>query len=1092
MKCSRCQVQNLASAKFCQECGQTILHKCSACAEALAPGAKFCHACGAPATVAPAPADTSNAAVTAVGERRQATVLFADISGYTALCARSDAEQVQAMLTCFFAAMEQRVDTYGGTVIDRIGDAIMAVFGAPIAHGNDAERAVRCALDMHKTAATLHDCDGQPLRLHIGLASGEVVAARIGGGASSKYSVTGDTVNLAARLDALAADGETLISAPLRAAVLGTVEAQDLGDRQIKGFGIAMQVWKVSGLGEHSVERLPLFGRRAELAQVGGALDSVQHGGTGVTIYLRGDAGIGKSRFAAEIRARAMYSGFDAHLGRVLDFGVGKDEGAIPTVLRAVLGVPAQSGDAETRAALHRALEHGLIEDQEELFINDWLDLAQPPEWKAVFDAMDNANRVRRGGETLTALLRRAATRKPLMITIEDIHWAAADLLPQLVAMTRAAEAAPLMLVLTSRIEGDPLDKTARAALQACPLLTIDLSPLRTQDAQQMARSLMPDAIEQINHCVARAEGNPLFLEQLLRARHEPDIGSVPASIQSLVLARADRLAPHDRHTIQAAAVLGKQFTSASLQGIMEVVTVSCDGLVAADLLRPDGSGFLFAHAMIHDAVYASTLKSTRRQLHRRAAAWFGASEPVLQAKHLDRAEDPNAAVAYLVAARYEIERFRHDSALELADRGALLATSDPVSCDDTACQIALVRAEALRETGRSAESIDGFRHASELARSDLQRCHAWMGVAAGYRITGAFDDAMHALDQAQPIAERLGLSTECSQIHHVRGNLLFAQGKVSQCDAQHQLALEYAVRNGDVECEAQALSGLGDVQYAQGRMHSALDYFQRCVALCAGRLWLRIESPNSNMIGHCMWYLNRLDEAVQEVRRAVEQARQVGGLQVQVFAQTSLAQFLTESGRIEEAEHALDAGLSLARTTGSRRYESLNLYWRSELRLQQGRRDEARQSLDLALALARETGMGFVGAALFGRRARIADDANERALALQEGEALLQGPCLSHCHLWFYRDAIEACAAAADWERGSRYAQALETFVRAQPLPWALLLVERYRALRDAANSQTHDAGVPQLAAVRTMAVSAGLGWALPAIDQALAKAAG
>jgi len=112
--------------------------------------------------------------------------------------------------------------------------------------------------------------------------------------------------------------------------------------------------------------------------------------------------------------------------------------------------------------------------------------------------------------------------------------------------------------------------------------------------------------------------------------------------------------------------------------------------------------------------------------------------------------------------------------------------------------------------------------------------------------------------------------------------------------------------------------------------------------------------------------------------------------------------------------------------------------------------------------------------------------------LALQEGEALLQGPCLSHCHLWFYRDAIEACAAAADWERGSRYAQALETFVRAQPLPWALLLVERYRALRDAANSQTHDAGVPQLAAVRTMAVSAGLGWALPAIDQALAKAAG
>jgi len=218
-----------------------------------------------------ASADTSNAAVTAVGERRQATVLFADISGYTALCARSDAEQVQAMLTCFLAAMEQRVDSYGGTVIDRIGDAIMAVFGAPIAHGNDAERAVRCALDMHKTAATLHDCDGQPLRLHIGLASGEVVAARIGSGASSKYSVTGDTVNLAARLDALAADGETLISAPLHV-VPEPARRGGAGGSSCRGAGAASG-W-TSGAGLRAAKSALLLTESGRIEEAEPALDA--------------------------------------------------------------------------------------------------------------------------------------------------------------------------------------------------------------------------------------------------------------------------------------------------------------------------------------------------------------------------------------------------------------------------------------------------------------------------------------------------------------------------------------------------------------------------------------------------------------------------------------------------------------------------------------------------------------------------------------------------------------------------------------------------------------------------------------------------
>jgi class 3 adenylate cyclase/tetratricopeptide (TPR) repeat protein len=1098
MKCQGCQHENNAAAKFCQECGSALARHCLACGGTLGLAAKFCPECGAVAgvegsvaarAVAPAPQQfSSDASGSVAGDRRQAAVLFVDISGYSAQCARSDAEQVQAMLSRFFDAMDRVIETYGGHVIDRIGDAVMVVFGAPVAHGNDAERAVRAALEMHNAATTLVDCDGQPLRLHIGVASGEVVAATIGTGVTSKYSVTGDAVNLAARLVASATDDETLISESLRGLVFAAVEAQALGERAIKGLAAPVPIWKLLGLRDVRPEHSPLVGRHAELAQVSSAMDVVRDRGTGLTIFVRGDAGIGKSRLVTEFRERARQRGFDVPLGQVLDFGVGKGQDAVPTVLKAVLNVATQADNAARRLGVDLGLASGLIEGDEELFVNEWLDLRQPSALKAIFDAMDNTTRIRRSGEALAAVLRRAAARQPRLVIFEDIHWAAADLLPHLAAITQVAAQAPLILVLTSRIEGDPLDKTWRAAVHACPLLTIDLAPLRAQDAQLMAGTLLQGSSGFAQRCVARAEGNPLFLEQLLRAGSDSEATSVPPTIQSLVLERVDRLAAHDRSAVQAASVIGKRFALDSLRAISTDPGAGIDALVAADLVRRDGSGFLFAHALIQEAVYASILKSIRRDLHRRAAAWFGDAEPVLQAEHLDRGEDPGAAHAYLVAAIHQTERFRYEIALRLAERGAVLIAAAPIAGAATACELALLRGEVLREMGRSSDSIDGFRAATELARDDLQRCHAWMGVAAGDRITGAFDDAMDALNQAQPIAERLDLPEESSKIHHTRGNLLFAQGKVAECDAQHQRALAHAVRSGNLECEAQALSGLGDAQYAQGRMQSALAYFQRCVELCAGHAWVRIEGPNRCMSGHCLWYQNRIGEAIEEARHACDVAHRYGVVPVQVFAQASLTQFLIEAGRAVDAELACEAGLALARAAGSRRYESLLLMGLAGLRLQQGRRVDARQALERALELARESGLGFAGAALYGRLARVVTEPDERAQALSEGEALLRGPSLAHGHLWFYRDAIEASIAAAEWAPALRYADSLEAFVSPEPLPWALLIVARCRALADLALGRDRELSLARLLLLRTDVDQAGIGWALADIDAALA----
>ena len=892
MRCLACAHENPEAAKFCEDCGASLRRQCSACGNELATTSKFCNQCGkrvAPVPVSTPPdMDSAESSQTLAappsdsGDRRQAVVLFVDISGYTAMCARSDPEQIQRMLGHFFHAIESIVKAHGGHVFDRAGDAVMAVFGAPVAHGNDAQRALRAALAMHREAVDISDCTGAPLQLHIGLASGEVVAAVIAGAGHSKYSVTGAPVNLAARLDALASAGETLISDALYQDVSDSIEANTAGEQSIKGFDAPVGVWRLQGLRERPVERMPFVGRQTEVRQLLHALDAVREIGAGTTILVRGDAGIGKSRLMEEFCARARERGFSTSSGHVLDFGVGKGQDAVAMLLKALFAIDPLAAEPARRDAVNAAIESGLVKDDEALFCNEWLDVSQPPELAAIHAAMDNATRLRRAGEALAAVLQRCAALQPQLILVEDIHWSSPEFLRHLATITRAAAHAPMTLVLTSRVEGDPIDKAWRASIHGSAFTTIDLAPLRPHEAHMLAGGLVEASSRFALMCIERAEGNPLFLEQLLRAARADETPGlaplVPPTIQSLVLERMDHLAPPDRAALQVAAVIGKRFSLGNLRGIAGDARADCDALVAADLIRPDGADFLFAHALIQEAVDASTLKSRRRELHRAAARWFVDSEPVLQAEHLDRADDPGAVAAYLRAATQEAARLRFEAALRLADRGGALAARASPADPAIGCALALLRGEVLREIGHSKESIEAFVAALAVASDDSQRCSALMGVAAGHRITGDFAAAMDALAQAEPIAVKRDLAVEISRIHHTRGNLFFAQGRIEECDAQHVKALEFAQRCGDYENQARALSGLGDACYAQGRMRSALDHFRRCVALCDNQI--RIAVPNRCMIGHCLWYENQLPAAIAEALAARNDALRGGSSQ--------------------------------------------------------------------------------------------------------------------------------------------------------------------------------------------------------------------
>jgi tetratricopeptide (TPR) repeat protein len=531
--------------------------------------------------------------------------------------------------------------------------------------------------------------------------------------------------------------------------------------------------------------------------------------------------------------------------------------------------------------------------------------------------------------------------------------------------------------------------------------------------------------------------------------------------------------------------VVGKRFTLQALRSLIDDPAYGCDALVASDLVRPESSDYLFAHALIQEGIYSSLLNSRKRELHRRAAAWFGERDLTLRADHLDRAEDPAAAQAYLLAAQDEARRFRYDTALRLAERGAQLASAGPVRCE-----LALQRGELLREIGRSQDSIVAFRGALELAQEDGQQCRAWMGIAGGNRVTGEFALAMDALDQAEPIAQRLGLAADRARIRHTRGNLFFAQGNVAACRGEHEAALDLARQAGDPECEAQALSGLGDAQYARGRMLSALGFFIPCVRLCEEHGMTRAEVVNRAMVGHCLHYKNELDGALSELLIACELASRAGLVQGEILAQESLGLIHLARGEHSEAEVALTRSLSLARSAGARRYQSVDLYLLALLRIKQGQRNQARERLSEALELARQTGMGFLGAAVFGALGLAADAPEERKGALQEGENLLRQDCVGHCYYWFYRDAIDATLAAEEWDEAVRYTDALEEYARAEPLPWVRLSAARARALAAAGKRGLDAALLSDLKQLRAEVERVALGSALPALDAALARA--
>jgi class 3 adenylate cyclase len=1041
--CSACGHANADDARFCGQCGTPLAQRCSGCGAALAAQQRFCTQCGLAATqeaVATTPDDDA-------GERRYATIVFSDLSGYTALNERIDPEEVGLLMTELRALATGIVEAQGGIVNQFVGDEIMALFGIPQAGRDDALRALRAVLELHRAVRELAERHAQRLGVRIDLHSGVnsgLVVVRPCAPHQGRHGLTGDAVNTAARLLKLAEPGDIVVGEDTWRMVSAHFEAERLAPTPVRGKTAALQPWRVL----REVEMppaAPLIGRNEELQHVQAVLRACIDGGAARWVVIRGEPGIGKSRLLQEIGALAHAAGAARLSAAVPDFGPARGEVALRALVAGLLQLPA---DTDAQALGARLADAGLG-DAQQAHVLTLLGHAVPAAVRSTHAALDSAARERGTVDALVALLRRRSADGAVLLALEDLHWAEAPALALLARIAAGCRDRPLLWVVTTRPQSQGFDAARRAHAAQLPALTLDLNALADADAQLLAQHLAGGDADLARRCVARAGGHPLFLEQLLRSAGEALRDALPGSIQSLVLARLDRLAPADKAAVQAASVLGQHVELEAWRALVEAPRL--EPLVEAGLLRPDDAAAQFVHALIRDGAYASLLKTRRRELHLRAATWYAARDPGLHAEHLALAESPLAAAAFGGAARAELQRLRYPEAQALAERGQRCAT--------TAAErhaLALLQGETLRELGRNAEALAAFARARDAAEGEAEAAQACYEMATVHRLLAQVDAAWQALDVAAPVAERLGATRWLSGIHYLRGNLCFARGDGDGCAREHRRALELALACDDALAEAQALSGLGDAHYVAGRMRSALAAFERCVAACERAGALRFAVMNRAMVGWCCYWHGRADDSQRELQAAGEAAVALSHRNAEAMVTESLGLMLGWIGD-PQARPTLRRAVQLSHEVGMKRFEMVSLIGLAGVLRRDGARDEALATAREAWRLCLEVnGQAFGGALALIEIAAATPDADETESALHQAEQLLDDGAVAHSHLVGLPDAMRLRLAQRRYDEVLRLADRLETYAHEEPNLWASHHAAAARALVRAAQAPT------------------------------------
>lgn len=1014
------------------------------------------------------------------GERKLVTLLFADITGSTALTESLDAEDAHERLYTAVQQMCRTVELHRGTVCRFMGDGVMAMFGAPVAFEDHASQACLAALklqrDMSEYADALEREHGCRIEARVGVHTGEVVVLQVGSAGKEEYDASGPNVSLAARMEQTATPGAVQISSFTYAMVESRFEGEPLAPVSAKGFSEPVVTFRLMRERPAQVfaDGIKFIGRRLELDQLNALLEGCLRERSGRCVVLRGEAGIGKSALAERLMRLASARGFQVHRSRALDFGWVRGHDAARLLLRDILGVEPAASDAERTRAAETAVTDGLVEPEMRAHLHDLLDLPAPPDLEARYSALPAEERAEQRRELLASVVSRAAERAPRIMFIEDLHWVNRAVWAYFATVARVLSARPAIMVLTTRPTTDTGHDGVELSLSDAPFVVYGIGPFSPGDAEDFSALFDIDDRAVVEECIRRSGRNPLFLEQLLRSRIEGGTGELPGSIQTLIASQLDRLPEIDKRAAQAAAVLGKNFDLEALRAVIDLPDYDCGQLVARRVVRHEGTSLAFYHALVQEGVFASLLRRDRRTLHAAAARWFAKRDAVLHARHLDLAEDPGAAHAYLEAARAEAASYRFTFAEELAARGLALAPRDAV-----AHALQSLQGEVFTALGRNMDAATAFRAAADLTEEPKARCRAWLGAAYALRIVDRYDEGFALLDEALALAQdddTLGL--EHAQIHFVRGTFHFIRMDSAACERDMRRAYELAKGCGDPEMEAWAITGLVRSCYLTGRMFSAAKYTREYLELCNRHDVENVKHAQIHMMGIALHSEARIEEAVAYCRASREHAPRVGSPRQAVVGMTSGADTLLDAGRLSEAaEFARDA-IELSRRVGERRFGQIAQALLVRAEDLDSQPDIAERELRSLWESLDEAERRFSGGWVLGAFMLAARDAAARQWAAEMAADILLEYGYGLGRLRFLHDAITASLRAGELSIAADFADRLEAFLEEGLTPLSALHVRAARAARDG--------DVQALGGVRDDAARAGIA-PLSAIADAL-----
>ena len=994
-------------------------------------------------------------------ERRQSAILFADLTGYTSLSAELDPEELQDVMSEFFRIADTAIETNGGTVDKHLGDGVMAVFGAPISHGDDTLRAVRAAAQIHTGMQHWSANLDRDLSSHIGIAAGEVLA----GSDINQYTVIGDAVNLASRLSDLAKPHETFLSDEVHAEIKHEMHCDDLGRIEIKGLVDPVTVWKVIGEREHPLERdlLPYVGREAERAQFNSTIATIPSLGSGAAFIFRGEPGIGKTRLATECLSVAEENGFQSHHVLVLDFGGATGADPLRAMFRSLLEVESDF-DPDKRKELADQLvgEPGFNAD-DAAFIYDMLTIPMPEDMDAFYRAVENTTRNRRKADVLFRVLERAARLRPQIILVEDLHWAdrvTRDLCASLVS--RSAEC-PVVILMTSRIEGDPFDPEWRSGTGSTPIYTIDLRPLSSRETRQLATVAGLDQAEELATEMEKAGGNPLFLEMMIRSSADSHTDALTGNLRSMVQARIDRLDPIDRRAIQAASIVGQRFDLDLVRYLVDTPDYEPKGLLARSLINPMGEQFLFAHALVREGIYASITRRNAHAMHLKAANWFDGRDLILRAEHLAKAEDERASAAYLEASRALMQSLRFETAKECLAKGYNCA-----GAEDERYAIAMTLGEAAILSADKDVATSSYRNALEDAANDEDACRAYLGLALSYRDRPDVPvrDVKEALDRSDALANKLGSSELKIESLYYRTYMHNLAAEPPQCLQAAQSAFDLLDENIPPKLRTSTYECLSMANYINGRIRTSIPLSRKMLSLSDEHGIRDKRLMAGYQIGICLYYLFKFTDGIRAVTDAVADAERYGVFRAAVISNEVASRNHLALGNFEQATHFAERSIGFAEAAGMRARVALAFIRLVDIALAMGDATAASNYAAKVLEVSDSTYVRPWALAIAGRANQ--DQAKAEALFAEADLMLSSRDCIAHDHFHIRALQMDDALDRSDWAAIELAAEKLEDFTRSEPLPWTDFHIKRGRLIAKWGRGEKDDAYGSLLAGLR------------------------